>query len=226
MINIDYNKVFNYINGNDKLKKIFSFYINNCITLSNPYHNANHTLSMMYHICCIYEESQKDDYEFKLDLQGLYILLISAIFHDFNHSAGRFTDDINVSNACKIMEDYFTREFPNDIDTVERIKEIVHDNIIATCYPYVIEDDKLNLYQRILRECDILVSFSSDYFTQCAIGLKDELRINDWKLFLGNHIKFLMDSWKNMKLSYSLKLINEHQESLFNQIENILSIIS
>ena len=63
------------------------------------------------------------------------------------------------------MEDYFTREFPNDIDTVERIKEIVHDNIIATCYPYIIEDDKLNLYQRILRECDILVSFSSDYFT-------------------------------------------------------------
>ena len=59
-----------------------------------------------------------------------------------------------------------------------------------------------------------------------AIGLKDELRINDWKLFLGNHIKFLMDSWKDMKLSYSLKLINEHQESLFNQIENILSIIS
>ena len=53
MINIDYNKVFNFINGNDNLKRIFSFYINNCITLSNPYHNANHTLSMMYHICCI-----------------------------------------------------------------------------------------------------------------------------------------------------------------------------
>lgn len=35
-----------------------------------------------------------------------------------------------------------------------------------------------------------------------------------------------MDSWKDMKLSYSLKLINEHQESLFNQIENILSIIN
>ena len=27
MINIDYNKVFNFINGNDNLKKIFSFYI-------------------------------------------------------------------------------------------------------------------------------------------------------------------------------------------------------
>ena len=29
MINIDYNKVFNFINGNDNLKKIFSFYIIN-----------------------------------------------------------------------------------------------------------------------------------------------------------------------------------------------------
>ena len=33
MINIDYNKVFKYINGNDNLKKIFSFYINNCLNM-------------------------------------------------------------------------------------------------------------------------------------------------------------------------------------------------
>ena len=111
---------------------------------------------MMYHICCIYEESQKDDYEFKLDSEGLYILLVSAIFHDFNHSAGRFTDDINVSNACKIMEDYFTREFPNDIDTVERIKEIVHDNRFKT---YIEEknkkeneDNERKLYERLKKK--------------------------------------------------------------------------
>lgn len=37
------------------------------------------------------------------------------------------------------MEDYFTREFPNDIDTVERIKEIVHDNRFKT---YIEEKNK------------------------------------------------------------------------------------
>ena len=53
MINIDYNKVFNFINGNDNLKKIFYFYVNNCITFYNPYHNVNQTLSMIYKICSL-----------------------------------------------------------------------------------------------------------------------------------------------------------------------------
>lgn len=226
MINIDQIKVLTYINANDDLKKLFTYYINNCITLTNPYHNINHTFSMMYHICCIYEESQHDNYEFKLDNEGLYILLMSAIFHDFNHSAGRYDDTINVNIAIDIMKNYIKREFINDKKTGIRLIKIIEDNINATCYPYVIEDKDLNLYQRILRECDILVSFSSDYFTQCLCGLKDEMKMHDWNNFLGEQVKFLLDAWKNMKLTYSKKIIEENKESLLKEVELIFTSIN
>lgn len=226
MLYIDQIKVLTYINANEDLKKLFTYYINNCISLTNPYHNANHIFAMMYHICCIYEKSQNDNYEFKLDNEGLYILLISAIFHDFNHSAGRYDDNTNVNIAIDVMKNYIDKEYINDITSGNKMKEIIEDNINATCYPYTIEDKDLNLYQRILRECDILVSFSSDYFTQCACGLKDEMRIQDWNKFFGEHIKFLMESWKDMKLSYSKKIIEENKVSLLEEVELLFNIMN
>ena len=178
---------------------------------------------MMYHICCIYEESQTDNYEFKLDNEGLYILLMSAIFHDFNHSAGKYDDITNINIAKDVMKNYIRTEFIND-ESCNHLIKIIGDNIDATCYPYMINDDDLNLYQRILRECDILVSFSSDYFTQCACGLKDEMRIHDWNKFLAEHIKFLLETWKNMKLSYSKKIIEENKVSLLEEVELLFNI--
>lgn len=145
MVIVDQNKVLSYIRANENLSNIFTFYINNCITLTNPYHNLNHTLAMMYHICCIYEESQNEKYEFHLDDQGLYILLVSAIFHDYNHSAGIYDDMINVTTAINSMEDYFNRNFDSDRETADKVKEIVGNNILATCYPYIIEDSELDL---------------------------------------------------------------------------------
>lgn len=224
MINTDQVKVLTYINANEDLKKLFTYYINNCISLTNPYHNINHTFAMMYHICCIYEESQTDNYEFKLDNEDLYILLMSAIFHDFNHSAGKYDDITNINIAKDVMKNYIRTEFINDDESCNHLIKIIGDNIDATCYPYMINDDDLNLYQRILRECDILVSFSSDYFTQCACGLKDEMRIHDWNKFLAEHIKFLLETWKNMKLSYSKKIIEENKVSLLEEVELLFNI--
>ena len=65
-----------------------------------PYHNIRHTLGVMYHIISIYEYSHTNsDCGFVLEDEDLYILLTSALFHDYNHSGGRFNDDANVYNA-------------------------------------------------------------------------------------------------------------------------------
>lgn len=225
MITIQHEKVLNYINANDNLKKIFTYYLNNCITLNNPYHNANHTLAMMYHICNIYEISQQEDYQFHLDSQSLYILLVSAIFHDYNHSAGLFTDNVNVANSINNMKQCLNTLFPNDNETVNKLIEIISDNIWATCYPYIIEDKDLNLYQRILRECDIIVCFSNDFLTQVLLGLKRELNISDWKSLLAKESKFLLESFKDLKLDYSKEIVDNNYESLFSMIDLLLKIM-
>lgn len=225
MIRTDHTKVLRYIKANPDLQRFFSFYLNNCITLTNPYHNANHTMAMMYHICCIYEESNRGKYEFVIDEQGLYILLLSAMFHDYNHSAGKFADTVNVSIAIESVESLIMKSFPNDTNTAEKLKNIVHDTIKATCYPYVIEDKDLNLYQRIIRECDILVAFSDDFFTQTIIGLKTEMQTKDWTEFLANESKFLLNSWNELKLEYSHNIIEENHEDLLNIIDCLVDVL-
>ena len=98
MITIDQSKVLDYINANLSLKDFFTYYLNSCITLTNPYHNINHTISMMYFIIDIYELSKKNKFDFNLSENDLYILLLSAMFHDYNHSGGKYEDSINVNS--------------------------------------------------------------------------------------------------------------------------------
>ncbi len=225
MIRTDHEKVLKYIRANENLTHLFSYYLNTCITQANPYHNTNHTLAMMYHICCIYEESNNGKYEYVLDKQALYILLVCAIFHDYNHSAGKFDDNTNVDTAIKAMKTYFDDNFTEENpQRLEKLKSICENTIWATCYPYIIKDDELDLYMRIIRECDILVAFSDDFLTQYLIGLKTEMNIKSWEEFLVHVTKFLISSWSELKLDYSKELVKEHSESVINIINELTLI--
>ena len=218
MIRIDHSKVLKYVRANENLSHLFEYYLNTCITQTNPYHNTNHTMAMMYHICCIYEESNRGKYEFVIDEQGLY---------EYNHSAGKFNDNTNVSTAIDAMKLYFNNNFQaENPDRLNRLKDICSNTILATCYPYVIEDEDLDLYQRIIRECDILVAFADDFFTQTLIGLKTEMCVKDWKEFLANETKFLLTSWNELKLDYSKDLVKEHSESILSIINELAEIFN
>lgn len=225
MIRTDHTKVLKYVRANENLSHLFAYYLNTCITQSNPFHNTNHTMAMMYHICCIYEESNRGKYEFVIDEQGLYILLVCAIFHDYNHSAGKFDDNTNVDTAIKAMKTYFDDNFTEENpQRLEKLKSICENTIWATCYPYIIKDDELDLYMRIIRECDILVAFSDDFLTQTLIGLKTEMNIKSWEEFLVHETKFLISSWSELKLDYSKELVKEHSESVINIINELTLI--
>ena len=225
MIRTDNAKVLKYVRANENLSHLFAYYLNTCITQSNPFHNTNHTMAMMYHICCIYEESNRGKYEFVIDEQGLYILLVCAIFHDYNHSAGKFDDNTNVDTAIKAMKTYFDDNFTEENpQRLEKLKSICENTIWATCYPYIIKDDELDLYMRIIRECDILVAFSDDFLTQTLIGLKTEMNIKSWEEFLVHETKFLISSWSELKLDYSKELVKEHSESVINIINELTLI--
>ena len=94
---LDLFKVYTVINSNSNLKNFYNWYINHCVSMTLPYHNIRHTFGVMYHIISIYEYSHTNsDCGFVLEDKDLYILLTSALFHDYNHSGGRFNDDINV----------------------------------------------------------------------------------------------------------------------------------
>ena len=82
------------------------------------------------------------------------------------------------------------------------------------------------MYQRIIRECDILVALADDFFTQTLIGLKIEMCVKDWKEFLANETKFLLSSWNELKLDYSKDLVKEHSESILSIINELAEIFN
>lgn len=215
-----FQKVYSYIKGNINLYNFFWYYITYSNGISSPFYNLNYTIELMYHICCIYEKSQQEDYEFKLDDQGLYILLLTAIFMNFN------TDDFNDDYSIKLysidtMERIVSQMLEDDIK--KSIIDIVKNNIHACIYPYTIDDEYIDLYQRIMRECSFLIFVSNDL--QKLINYKKVRGIKSWVDFLSSHISFILKESKNVKLDYSKQYVKDNIESCLKNINDFYKII-
>lgn len=216
-----FQKVYRYIKGNDNLYNFFKYYLSYSNSITSLYYNFDYMIEVMYHICNIYEKSQEDGYEFKLDEQGLYILLLSALFMNFN------TNEFNVDYDCKQYSinsmEYIVNLLLEEDDIKKRIIKIVKNNILACIYPYVIEDEGIDLYQRILRECAFLVFISDNL--QKLINYKKIRGIKRWDDFLTEYIQFLLSESKNVKLNYSKEYVKDNIERCLQSINDFYKIM-
>lgn len=147
------------------LQKAFKYIILNNKSNDNPYHNLNHLLTVLKYC---YIGSKK---ELITDEKELRELLLAAIFHDVNHSGGKKTDDINVSNSKKAIKEFVESQ---KIDvSIDAINEILD----ATQYPYVLDDSKLNKRQSIIRDADLMQVFEYNWIHQNIYGLSSELNM-------------------------------------------------
>ena len=222
---LDTRLVHKIIRSNPNLNNMYRWYLSHCLSLNVPYHNMRHTLGMMYHIIVLYNNSRRvdSDYGFSLNDEDLYILLVSALFHDFNHSAGRFDDATNVSTSISGLRDCMESCLVWDETTEEYYKKC-SDNIKATQYPYVISDDNLTVHQRILRECDILVILYDDCITQNIMGLAAEMHQTHLEEFFVKYLDFIFNAVKNFKLAYSLDTWKEHSDTLLKELDEFAKI--
>jgi len=226
MLKLDTYAVHSFINANENLMRFYNWWLDNSLSISHPYHNLRHTLGMMYHVIRIYRDSknrQMPEYPDGMNEFDLYILLTSTMFHDFNHSAGRFSDAINIMHAKDGLRTCLETFLPEGHERTE-IYRLCSKNIDATQYPYVIDDSELDVQQRIMRECDILVYLYDDFFTQCMMGLMQEMRKTDKSEFLVADLKFILECVKKFKLSYSMKTWTDNQDSFLTEV-NVISNI-
>lgn len=222
---LDLYKVYSVILSNDNLKKFYNWYINHCISLTLPYHNISHTLGVMFHLINMYESLVNSDSGIELGDKDLYLLLTSGLFHDYNHSGGRFSDDINIQNAKLGLR--------NCLYTIlginEQSNEIITDCeslIDATQYPYIIPDEELSVQQRMIREADILVFLFDDYYTHNIFGLMEETKSEkNHKMFLAKQIQFLLESIKTFRIPYSIDLWDKYNREFMNLIELMTKIV-
>ena len=222
MLHLDVKGVHSMISSNENLSTFYKWVLNRSTSLTLPYHNLRHTFCMMQLIGTIWNHSQTDDsYGFKLSDEDLYVLLVSALFHDFSHSGGVHSDKENVANAIAGLERCLD-ECTEYSSKLNWLKSSCASVIRATEYPYVIPDEDLDLRQRIIRECDILVAFFDDVFLQNIIGLSAEMRMTDVPKYVMDWLKFIMDSSKKFQLKYSLDVIDKYSAELVDEMKTFI----
>jgi len=138
--------------------------------LNNPYHNFRHTLHVLWlcHKACRY-------YQNELTPRQMRNLLISALFHDFDHPGHPHPgesdpDRINIQIAIAGLRRYI---MPTDRAFLPAIEALIE----ATQFPYKIGSDKLDLLGRIIRDADLAQALSPVWIQQVLIGLAEEREV-------------------------------------------------
>lgn len=110
---------------------------------SLPYHNAGHCCTVALNC---YEGAVRHE----LNHEKTRLLFIAGLYHDYNHSAGKYSDYVNIANAisgavhwCSQLESFSGREM-----------DVIADNIRATVYPGVLFKGQRNLCQSIICDAD------------------------------------------------------------------------
>lgn len=179
-----------------------------------PYHNLSHMLTVMKHCydACEYMHMLDDEDDY------IELLLVVALFHDYNHSMGRRTDDFNVAQAKLGLSNFLTE---NDIE-MPQYTSFMEGVLDATQYPYIIESDKLNIYQQIIRDADLLQIAEPDWIPHVILGLCEEMHYPLDVLMIGEknflkEIVFHTPYGRMMQKTHGKRVWDE-----FKQLEKIL----
>lgn len=134
----------------------------NAQNLWHPYHNfrhMTHVLWLCYQACGYYQA--------KLSPHTMRMLLIAAMFHDFDHSGLSGNDDLNIERAVRGLKKHIA---PEDEPHAECISELIR----TTEFPHKGDSAGLPLTARILRDADMCQALSSVWIQQVAFGLAAE----------------------------------------------------
>ena len=207
MLHLDVKGVHSMIASNENLSMFYKWVLSRSTSLTLPYHNLRHTFCMMQLIGTIWKQSQTDEsYGFKLSDEDLYVLLVSALFHDFSHSGGVHNDKMNVANAIAGLERCLD-ECTEHSSKHDWLKTSCASLIRATEYPYVIPDEELDLRQRIL---------------QNVIGLTAEMRMTDVPKYVMDWLKFIMEASKKFQLKYSTDVLEKYSAELVDEMRKFI----
>jgi len=170
-----------------------------------PYHNLFHTQCVL-----IYSYLISDS--LKISKEEIRKILVAAIFHDFNHSGGKLTDDLNIKEAISSFLKYSKEDNDTNKDIISIIK--------ATQYPYIIPDNILTINQKIIRDADLLQNVEPNFMNQVIRGLL----INELKIPFDKLKETELDFYKNLKFytDYARDKFESQKEFLISNLDIIL----
>jgi len=193
----------------DFLGKALNYIIHNSDSNYAPYHNLNHNVTITVMAFTLGKMEKISETEMKE-------LLIAAIFHDFNHSAGKTKDGANIKKAKLGVEDFLEKE-KISVD-LKKVNEILE----ATEYPYVIKESDLTLQQQIIRDADFLQLSEPNRLQANILGMASETN-NDVKKWLTIQKGFVSNCKFNTKSAKELKDI--FWDEMVEELEYLIKIV-
>ena len=142
-----------------------------------PYHNWYHTNSVIVN-CAAGAAYHNLSYDDTRDL------LLAALFHDFAHSGGTQSDELNVKTAIL----HFKEMYHGLLNTDKIAKFIDCTEYPFTKHPFCIE-------MKILRDADLMQWLMPDSEVMIAIGLRKEVELAQGK-------EIPMANWLDMQLQF------------------------
>lgn len=208
------------LKSNTIYRKAFRWIVENSSSNTLPYHNITHLISV-FESC--YDASEHYNFNDIHSSESAEIeLCLAALFHDVNHSGGKYDDDTNVKIAIESFQSFYTTL--SDEENSRFNNKNVEDNIRTTRYPYLITENKeLSLSQRILRDSDLTSAFNGDWFQSVVYGLKEEMGVPTLNERINQQINFILNlkpctDWGKSKLENC-------KGRILNELANISSMI-
>ena len=207
-------KFLSYINTNQLLKKTLGYIIDTNNANHNPYHNFDHNLHVANLTYKLTKHVSVTDNEKKN-------LIIAGLFHDYNHSGGVHKDDaLNIKYAIIGFNEFYNH---NETLFNNGDKKEIITLIYSTKYP--IDNDKLIITPsiKIIRDADMLYTFTAPFFQSIILGLAKEFNITISDRIIQqikfiNNLKFNTDFgtfiWNTSKDDLLMQL------SIYNKILN------
>ena len=200
-----------------EIEHIYKYVMENNESKYLPYHNNFH-LEQVCKYALLIADSMEIPFEDKK------ILAVASLFHDFNHSGGKFKDDSeNISAAMKgFLEFNSWLKYMNYEPYSTNQKLLINKLINGTKYPYTSDGSDLPEIGKILRDSDTLQGlFCQNYVNGIIRALSTEIGIPFEKMLKGQigfitGVKYLTEHANNIsagKIPEVIKLV-----------ENLISI--
>lgn len=164
----------------------------------SPYHNNEH----LYTVALNCNEAA---HFYSLPFEGHRVLFLSALYHDYNHSAGVTSDTINISRAISGAVEHISRLENSAVADLDAVAGIIH----ATIQPPTMHNTDIGLLHRIIMDADMMQSCEPDaeaFLAGLSAESKTEINWSSTKTFLESYEP--KTSWGRKKLASLLEKLS------------------
>lgn len=164
----------------------------------SPYHNNEHLFTVALNC----DEAARF---YNLPFEGHRVLFLSALYHDYNHSAGVTSDTINISRAISGAVEHISRLENSAVEDLDAVAGIIH----ATIQPPTMHNTDIGLLHRIIMDADMMQSCEPDaeaFLAGLSVESKTEINWSSTKVFLESYEP--KTSWGKQKLASLLEKLS------------------